>query len=146
MTKQKFLNLSILSLLVLALLGGCSILGGKKAMEAKREAEKQEMIEIVESEEVQALIQKKIDYYNNLVEGEEKPITSYEVDYDSLEYHPMGGIIIKIIMNDIPEQYVSIDVYIDKDGNYHHSGSVVSEGLRKLLLSYSQEETDESKQ
>ncbi|MFC3927255.1 DUF1310 family protein [Streptococcus caprae] len=145
MTKQKFLNLSILSLLVLALLGGCSILGGKKAMEAKREAEKQEMIEIVESEEVQAIIQEEVDYYNNLVEGEEKPITSYEVDYDSLEYHPMGGIIIKIIMNDISEQYVSIDVYIDQNKEYQQSGSVVSGEFSDYLVAFKEKvEHDET--
>ncbi|MFC3927249.1 DUF1310 family protein [Streptococcus caprae] len=129
MTKQKFLNLSILSLLVLALLGGCSILGGKKAMAAKREAEKQEMIEIVESEEAKAIFE---DNLRGLEEGalsNGAKIQNYEIDYDSLEFIPSGGLAVELKVNNSKDLKMSIILVKDSDSSLRGSSSMTSRAL-----------------
>ncbi|MFC3927253.1 DUF1310 family protein [Streptococcus caprae] len=130
MTKQKFLNLSILSLLVLALLGGCSILGGKKAMEAKREAEKQEMIEIVESEEAKVIIEKTLKNTDSNAFQENGVIQSYEIDYSTLEVIPTGNFQGRIVVNDDENLYFSAIFSIDSN----HKLLSISGGVSKALL------------
>ncbi|MFC3928029.1 DUF1310 family protein [Streptococcus caprae] len=132
MTKQKFLNLSILSLLVLALLGGCSILGGKKATEDKREAEKQEMIEIVESEEVQEQIRHSFKNLDKQSFTEQGTIKSYELDKDSVYLSPSHSIHFTLFINGDKGVTISENIAL-VNGEYELGGSSISEELSDLL-------------
>ncbi|MFC3928030.1 DUF1310 family protein, partial [Streptococcus caprae] len=123
---------SILSLLVLALLGGCSILGGKKAMEAKREAEKQEMIEIVESEEAKNVFKDLIKQESSTAFEKDSKIETYSVDLNSLEFSPMGGIMVTLYINGDEKLTLTTTLKQDEEKLYH-SSYVISEELSKIL-------------
>ena len=79
---------------VLALIG--LIIGG---YQLKQQAEYNEMVRIVKSEEVKALIEEDL---NDIHEGALKKgnsIYSYQIDEKSIRHNPMGGVMFRIFLN-----------------------------------------------
>ena len=79
---------------VLALIG--LIIGG---YQLKQQAEYNEMVRIVKSEEVKAIIEEDL---NDIHEGALKKgnsIYSYQIDEKSIRHNPMGGVMFRIFLN-----------------------------------------------
>lgn len=104
------------ALLILIGLG----LGGIKIMQ---QVQYNEMVSTVKSEEVKNIIEHnlKLRHEGALENGD--VIQSYQIDVDSIEHNPMGGIIFKVYINNDEQLYVHF--LINKDLN---SGQLVNEG------------------
>jgi len=104
------------ALLILIGLG----LGGIKIMQ---QVQYNEMVRTVKSEEVKNIIEHnlKLRHEGALENGD--VIQSYQIDVDSIEHSPMGGIIFKVYINNDEQLYVHF--LINKDLN---SGQLVNEG------------------
>ena len=104
------------ALLILIGLG----LGGIKIMQ---QVQYNEMVSTVKSEEVKNIIEHnlKLRHEGALENGD--VIESYQIDVDSIEHSPMGGIIFKVYINNDEQLYVHF--LINKDLN---SGQLVNEG------------------
>ena len=104
------------ALLILIGLG----LGGIKIMQ---QVQYYEMIHTVKSEEVQNIIENnlKLRHASALESGD--VIQSYQIDMDSINHSPMGGIIFKVYINNDKQLYVHF--LINKDLN---SGKLVNQG------------------
>ena len=103
---------------VLILIG--LVIGGIKIMQ---QVQYYEMISTVKSEEVKNIIEHnlKLRHEGALENGD--VIQSYQIDVDSIEHSPMGGIIFKVYINNDKQLYVHF--LINKDLN---SGQLVNEG------------------
>ena len=103
---------------VLILIG--LVIGGIKIMQ---QVQYYEMIHTVKSEDVKNIIEHnlKLRHASALESGD--VIQSYQIDVDSIEHSPMGGIIFKVYINNDEQLYVHF--LINKDLN---SGKLVNEG------------------
>ena len=103
---------------VLILIG--LVIGGIKIMQ---QVQYYEMIHTVKSEEVQNIIENnlKLRHASALESGD--VIQSYQIDMDSINHSPMGGIIFKVYINNDKQLYVHF--LINKDLN---SGKLVNQG------------------
>lgn len=96
------------------------VIGGMKIMQ---QVQYNEMVSTVKSEEVKNIIEHnlKLRHEGALENGD--VIQSYQIDVDSIEHSPMGGIIFKVYINNDEQLYVHF--LINKDLN---SGQLVNEG------------------
>ena len=96
------------------------VIGGMKIMQ---QVQYNEMVNIVKSEEVKNIIEHnlKLRHKGALENGD--VIQSYQIDVDSIEHSPMGGIIFKVYINNDKQLYVHF--LINKDLN---SGKLVNQG------------------
>ena len=103
---------------VLILIG--LVIGGIKIMQ---QVQYYEMIHTVKSEEVKNIIEHnlKLRHASALESGD--VIQSYQIDVDSIEHSPMGGIIFKVYINNDEQLYVHF--LINKDSR---TGKLVNEG------------------
>ena len=93
-----------------------------------------EMIHTVKSEEVQNIIENnlKLRHASALESGD--VIQSYQIDMDSINHSPMGGIIFKVYINNDKQLYVHF--LINKDLNsckLVHEGGGTSEKFSELI-------------
>ena len=96
--KQKHkIILSVVSLFVAA------CLGGGMYMAHKNQEFQNEMTEIVHSEEVKNLIEKKLKKLDPHALTDKGKIRSYKIDDKSIRHNPMGGIMFDIVINDDPD-------------------------------------------
>ena len=114
---------------VLILLG--LVIGGIKIMQ---QVQYYEMIHTVKSEEVQNIIENnlKLRHASALESGD--VIQSYQIDMDSINHSPMGGIIFKVYINNDKQLYVHF--LINKDlnsGKLVHEGGGTSEKFSELI-------------
>lgn len=72
-------------------------IGGKIYMDNKRL--KEEMIQVVNSEEAKKEIEAGLKNLDSKALTPEGKIKSYKIDYESIEHNPMGGIMFDIIIN-----------------------------------------------
>lgn len=104
MKKSKFI---VLIMVVFSLsLGGCSSFNGQSA-------KKQEMIQIAESKKMKVAIEnmlKKLDPKALTPEGK---IKSYKISKDDLDYNPMGGLLVKIVINNDEKLVLSTTIQED---------------------------------
>ena len=104
MKKSKFI---LLLMVVFSLsLGGCSFFNGQSA-------KKQEMIQIAESKKMKVAIEnmlKKLDPKALTPEGK---IKSYKISKDDLDYNPMGGLLVKIVINNDEKLVLSTTIQED---------------------------------
>ena len=89
----------IIALMVVFLIGGCSKMTGTPS--------KQEMIKVVKSEEAKRVIEETLKNLEKNALTDEGVIKNYEVDYSTVRYNPMGGIMFKVIINNDPEMTVT---------------------------------------
>ena len=96
------------------------VIGGMKIMQ---QVQYNEMVSTVKSAEVKNIIEHnlKLRHEGALENGD--VIQSYQIDVDSIEHSPMGGIIFKVYINNDEQLYVHF--LINKDLN---SGQLVNEG------------------
>ena len=114
---------------VLILIG--LVIGGIKIMQ---QVQYDEMVNIVKSEEVKNIIENnlKLRHASALESGD--VIQSYQIDMDSINHSPMGGIIFKVYINNDKQLYVHF--LINKDlnsGKLVHEGGGTSEKFSELM-------------
>ncbi|KXT66929.1 DUF1310 family protein [Streptococcus sp. DD04] len=125
MKKIFVIFLSIITLSSAMFLGGCSMLNSR--------SEKEEMIQIAESEKMKSVIEeglKKIDPQALTPEGK---IKSYEIDKKSLTQNPMGGLMFDLIINGDKELTLGYVITEDENGKFHRNGTVWSPKLTELM-------------
>lgn len=125
MKKSKFI---VLIMVVFSLsLGGCSSFNGQSA-------KKQEMIQIAESKKMKVAIEnmlKKLDPKALTPEGK---IKSYKISKDDLDYNPMGGLLVKIVINNDEKLVLSTTIQEDATtGKYEETYFGETEELSDLL-------------
>ena len=125
MKKSKFI---VLIMVVFSLsLGGCSFFTGQSA-------KKQEMIQIAESKKMKVAIEnmlKKLDPKALTPEGK---IKSYKISKDDLDYNPMGGLLVKIVINNDEKLVLSTTIQEDATtGKYEETYFGETEELSDLL-------------
>lgn len=107
------------------------VIGGMKIMQ---QVQYNEMVNTVKSEEVKNIIEHnlKLRHKGALENGD--VIQSYQIDVDSIEHSPMGGIIFKVYINNDKQLYVHF--LINKDlnsGKLVHEGGGTSEKFSELM-------------
>ncbi|MEX2804348.1 DUF1310 family protein [Streptococcus sp. H31] len=95
--------------------------------------EKQKMIEIATSKEARKVYEKHMRANDPNALTEDGIIKSYEIDKDSLEHNPMGGLIVDILVNNDAEAYLSFNLVDNGDGTYHTAYYIVSAKLDDML-------------
>ena len=114
---------------VLALIG--LIIGG---YQLKQQAEYNEMVRIVKSEEVKAIIEEDL---NDIHEGalkEGNSIYSYQIDEKSIRRNPMGGIMFRVILNS--DENLVVHFTIQKSsytGKIEYSGGGYTKEVAELI-------------
>lgn len=124
---KKRYSLVVIMILLSLLLGGCSLM-------TDQSTEKQEMIQIAESQKMKVAIEnmlKKLDPKALTPEGK---IKSYKISKDDLDYNPMGGLMIKIIINDNENLLLSTTIQEDSvTGKYEETYYGKTKELNDLL-------------
>ena len=121
----------ITGLVVLLVIIGL-VIGGVKIMQR---VEYDEMVNIIKSEEVKNIIEHnlKLRHKGALENGD--VIQSYQIDVDSIEHSPMGGIIFKVYINNDEQLYVHFLINKDsRTGKLVNEGGGTSERFRKLIV------------
>jgi hypothetical protein len=107
------------------LLGSCSLLNNR--------SEKEEMLQIAKGKKAQRAIEELLRQEDSKALTEEGIIKEYSINKDELEYNPMGGLIIELIINDDPELTIKTTLMEESDGKLEHTGYVISGELAKKL-------------
>ena len=127
--KQKHkIILSVISLFVAV------CLGGGMYMAHKNQEFQNEMTEIVHSEEVKNLIEKKLKKLDSHALTDKGKVRSHKIDDRSIRHNPMGGIMFDIIINDDPDIVGSTGLRkYGENEDIRTVGMDRSKGLQKLL-------------
>ncbi|RSI20190.1 hypothetical protein D8882_00400 [Streptococcus sanguinis] len=125
MKKIVIIFLSIITLSSAMFLGGCSIV--------KSQSEKEEMIQIAESQKSKKLIEEMLRKKDPEALTEKGIIKKYTINEKNLKYNPMGGLIVELIINDDPELTITTTLMEESDGKLEHTGYVISGELAKKL-------------
>ena len=125
MKKIFIIFLSILTLSSAMILGGCSMLNSR--------SEKEEMIQIAESQKSKKLIEEMLRKKDPEALTEKGIIKKYTINEKNLKYNPMGGLIVELIINDDTELTITTTLMEDSDGKLEHTGYVISGELAKKL-------------
>lgn len=125
---MKYKKRKLAFLLPLALvLGGCSLFTDKAA-------EIREMIQIAESRKMKVAVEnmlKKLDPKALTPEGK---IKTYKISKSDLDYNPMGGLMIKIIINDNEDLLLNTTIQEDSTtGEYEETYLSKTKELNDLL-------------
>lgn len=95
---------------------------------------------IVHSEEVKVVVEKMIKKFDDTNLTERGVIKSYRIDYDYSEKNPMGGINIRIIVNNDEEQVIKTVINKYSSSRSHENGIIfTSPKLSKILREHSKE-------
>ena len=94
----------------------------------------QEMIRIVHSKEVKELIVHDLKQKDPDAFTEKGKIQSYEIDDETIEHNPMGGIMFDVTINGDKEITGSVGLWkTSKNGPIESVGMDASDGLQKLM-------------
>ena len=89
---------------------------------------------IVHSEEVKVVVEKMIKKFDDTNLTERGVIKSYRIDYDYSEKNPMGGISIRVIVNNDEEQEIKTVINKYSSSNAYENGIIfTSPKLSKIL-------------
>lgn len=125
MMNKKFLW-SVLSILVLM---GLVIIGFSMHQHQK----KQEMIRIATSKEARKVYEEHMRANDPNALTREGVIQSYEIDTETLEYNPMGGLMVRLYFNNNKELDFHFGLIKNDNGEYETYGYTVSPKLSALL-------------
>ena len=125
MKKIFVIFLTIITLSSAMLLGGCSMLNSRSGQE--------EILQIAEGKKAQRAIEELLRQEDSKALTEEGIIKEYSINKDGLDYNPMGGLIVELIINDNPELTITTTLMEDSDGKLEHTGYVISGELAKKL-------------
>ena len=125
MKKIFVIFLSIITVSSGIILGGCSMPSSR--------SEQEEMLQIAKGKKAQRAIEELLRQEDSKALTEEGIIKEYSINKDELEYNPMGGLIIELIINDDPELTIKTTLMEESDGNLEHTVYVISGELAKKL-------------
>ena len=125
MKKIFVIFLSIITISSAMFLGGCSMLNSR--------SEKEEMIRIAEGKKAQRAIEELLRQEDPKALTEEGIIKEYSINKNELDYNPMGGLIVELIINDDSELTITTTLGEESDGKLEHTGYVISGELAKKL-------------
>ena len=125
MKKYFFIFLTIITISSAMLLGSCSILNSRSEIE--------EMIQIAESKKMKKAIENELRALDPKALTAEGKIKSYEIQKDKLEYNPMGGMLVYVVLNNDRELNMSMTVLEEKTGEYRIASYFASDELDKLV-------------
>ena len=125
MKKIFVIFLSIITASSGIILGGCSMPSSR--------SEKEEMIQIAESTKMKKAIEKELREQDPKALTAEGKIKSYEIQKDKLEYNPMGGMLVYVVLNNDHELNMSMTVLEEKTGEYRIASYFASDKLDKLV-------------
>ena len=94
---------------------------------------KQEMIAIATSDEARKIYESHMKHRDSEALTEKGLIKSYKIDTETLEYNPMGGLMVRIYFNDDKELDFHFGLIKDNSGNYESYGYTVSPKLSSML-------------
>ena len=121
--KSMIILFSILAVIGIAV-GGCSMHQYQK---------KQEMIAIATSDEAKKVYENHMKANDPKALTEDGIIKSYDIDTETLEYNPMGGLMVRIYINNDKELDFHFGLIKDNSGNYESYGYTVSPKLSSML-------------
>ena len=121
--KSMIILFSILAVIGIAV-GGCSMHQYQK---------KQEMIAIATSDEAKKVYENHMKANDPKALTEDGIIKSYDIDTETLEYNPMGGLKVRIYFNNDKELDFHFGLIKDNSGNYESYGYTVSPKLSSML-------------
>ncbi|MGM0217972.1 DUF1310 family protein [Enterococcus sp. AZ126] len=124
MTKRKFIVIGIVLVIILGI-------GGKVYMDNKRF--KDEMLNVVNSGQAKQVYEKTLKNADSKALTSDGIIKSYKVDYDSVEHNPMGGIMLKLIINDDNQLYIRVTLDQEENGRLTNSSGGGSLPLENML-------------
>ena len=125
MKKIFVIFLSIITVSSCIILGGCSMPSSR--------SEKEEMIQIAESTKMKKAIEKELRELDPKALTAEGKIKSYEIQKDKLEYNPMGGMLVYVVLNNDHELNMSMTVLEEKTGEYRIASYFASDELDELV-------------
>ena len=117
-------------IIVIALL--CLSIGGKIYMNSINM--KKEMLAVVKSDEAKEVYERTIKNLDSKGLTPDGVIISYDIDYESVERNPMGGIMLDLIVNN--SSTLRIDIILEKNtdsSRLKNGWGGVSKELDKLL-------------
>ena len=94
---------------------------------------KQEMIAIATSDEAKKVYENHMKANDPKALTEDGIIKSYDIDIETLEYNPMGGLMVRIYFNNDKELDFHFGLIKDNSGNYESYGYTVSPKLSSML-------------
>lgn len=97
--------------------------------------EHQEMVRIASSKEAREVYEKYIKSDDPEGLTGKGFIHSYQIEKDSLDYNPMGGLMVSITYNNMRSVKVSFNLIRKKDGNYYSAYFVGSPEYLEFLKS-----------
>jgi len=95
--------------------------------------QKQEMIAIATSDEAKKVYENHMKANDPKALTEDGIIKSYDIDTETLEYNPMGGLMVRIYFNNDKELDFHFGLIKDNSGNYESYGYTVSPKLSSML-------------
>ena len=116
-------------LLTTLCLGGCSLI-------TRRSEQRREMLEIAESKKMKVAIENMLTKLDSKALTPEGKIKSYKISKDDLDYNPMGGILVKIVINNDEKLVLSTTIQEDATTKkYEETYFGETEELSDLLTS-----------
>ena len=123
--KKVLLILGAVLLGTMIAIGGCKVQG---------KSQKEQMLEIVKSEEVKKIIEETLKNEDSKALTNEGVIKSYQIDEKSIKHNPMGGIMFNIIINNDKELYGMFGLQKDSQTQkIRGTGMDLSVKLSKLI-------------
>jgi len=128
MKKIFVIFLSIITISSAMFLGGCSMLNSR--------SEKEEMIQIAESKKMKKALENFLKGLDSKALTPEGKIKSYEIQKDKLDYNPMGGLNVYIIINGNEVLNIDMTVQEEDTGEYEVVSYGIPQELSELLGEY----------
>ena len=125
MKKIFVIFLSIITLSSALFLGGCSMLNSQ--------SEKEEMIQIAERKKMKKALENFLKGLDPKALTPEGKIKSYEIQKDKLDYNPMGGLNVYIIINGNEVLNIDMTVQEEDTGEYEVVSYGIPQELSELL-------------
>lgn len=126
MTVKKLVKVFVGFLVVVGI-----IVGSYKIMEI---FQKNEMIQIVKSEEVKEIVENYLKYLDADALTDKGKIVSYQIDEASIEHNPMGGIMFTVLLNDDSDLYVRMTLEKNHEtGKIQQSGGGYAKKVKDLV-------------
>ena len=124
---MKYKKRKLVLLLLLALsLGGCSLFTDKAT-------ERREMNQIAESKQMKVAIESMLKEIDHKAFTSEGVIHSYTILENELEYNPMGGMNVYLIINEDKKLTIDTTVQMEDSGEFDAGSYGISSDLSRLL-------------
>lgn len=122
----------IIFISIVVIIAVVAIVGGKMYMDNKKLDE--DMKEVVKSKEARNIFEEGLKRLDPKALTSDGVINSYKIDYDSIERNPMGGIMVKLLINNNSELYVKVTLNKNsEDDALEESGGGISSQLSTKL-------------